>query len=391
MRKPIVLALALALALALPGVSWAAEMQSGETVTIGTSQVIDENLYAAGGMVSLDGEVRGDAHVVGGNLTVTGSVADDLTAAGGSLVLLGPVGGDLRFAGGDITFGSPVGGELVAAGGNITTTPSVTVGGDAVIAGGNVVVKGHYAGDLAVYAGEVRIDGTVEGNLLTKAETVTLASGAVVRGSYLHEGPKEATVEDGATVDGERAYNFRQFERDASKDADRMSWSVFGRAFGAMFLFFVLIKFLAYLLVSLLLTWQLPGISRAVVSRTLGNFGTDLLTGFLIMVVAPFALLLAGMTVVGWAVACIVCTALVLAGMVGAAYSTVSFGALIRKMGARGRKDYPADWKSALLGTVLLTLVMLIPVFGWAVGLLFCLASFGTVVRLAYGALISRR
>ncbi|HCC22345.1 hypothetical protein A2480_03050 [Candidatus Uhrbacteria bacterium RIFOXYC2_FULL_47_19] len=382
----------LAMTLALPVASRAAEMRSGEAVSISVSQIIEENLYAAGGTLSMDGEVRGDAHLLGGNLTVTGPVSEDLTVAGGSLILLGPVGDDVRVAGGSITLGSSVGGELVVAGGQITTTPGLSVVGDTVIAGGSVVIKGVFAGDVTVYAGDVQVDGTIGGGLFTTAESVTLASGAVVKGDFAHEGPKEASVETGAVVDGEQTYTQRDFAAGVPDKTDELIlWESFGKIFGAMFIFFVLVKYLACLLVSLLATWRLPHLSQAVVGRTLKHFGIDLLTGLLISVVAPIVLVLLYVTVVGWLVACIVMAVLALAVLVGGVYSTVSFGALVRRVFSKGKKDFSADWKSSLLGTTLLTLVILIPIVGWLVGLLFFLASFGTVVRLGYEALFRRR
>lgn len=379
----------LAVAMLLPATALAAEMRGGETVSIDGGIVIEENLYIGGGNVTVDGNVLGDAYMGGGNITVSGTVSDDLVVGGGSVILVGPVEGDLRVAGGSVTVGNSVGGEMIAAGGQVSALPSASALGDAFFAGGSVSIKGTYGGNVEVYADDVRIDAVIEGNLVTHAERARLAPGAVIKGAFVHEGPVEAVMETGATVSGPSTFAYKA-SPSGPADGGRVPWEAFTRALGWLFLAFVLVKYLAFVLASVAATLWLTGRSKTMVERTMGNFGTDLLTGFVTLVVAPVAAILAFSSLVGTLVACIAVTALVLAGMIAAVYACVSFGALVRSLAGK-RKTYAADWKSALLGTTLLMLVMAVPVVGWLFGFVFWAANLGSVLRLGYDGLVKHR
>src|SRR2546422_3566749 len=89
---------ALLLFLFLPSLAFAFVPRAGENVAF--SQAIQDDLYIAGGTV-----------------TVTGTVDGDVTAAGGTVTVIGRVSGALLVAGGTVEIGGSLGRSLCAAGG----------------------------------------------------------------------------------------------------------------------------------------------------------------------------------------------------------------------------------------------------------------------------------
>ena len=87
------------LVLLLPSTALAAEPRPGETVVVGPNEVINDDLYAVGGTITVEGTVNGDLGAFGGTITVTG------LAVGGTVVINGPVREDVLVGGGTMTVG----------------------------------------------------------------------------------------------------------------------------------------------------------------------------------------------------------------------------------------------------------------------------------------------
>ena len=110
----------------------------GEDVVIDKKS--DQNIYAAGGRVSVYAPARRDVVIIGGTVTVSDSISGDVLVAGGNFVLKGYAGDDVRCGGGKVLISGNVAGDLLVTGGN------VTVDRDAVLCGTVIVslVAAHW-------------------------------------------------------------------------------------------------------------------------------------------------------------------------------------------------------------------------------------------------------
>jgi hypothetical protein len=115
------------------------------------------NVYLAGGSVRLPTAVDGDFVAAGGSVLVDQAVKGDLTLAGGSINVRAPVGEDVRAAGGDVNIENTINGELFAVAGNITLTEAARVAHAATLYAGNVTLDGKIDGPLKVGAQKVTI------------------------------------------------------------------------------------------------------------------------------------------------------------------------------------------------------------------------------------------
>jgi hypothetical protein len=78
-----------ALGLVLPVSAFAAEVRSGGTVTVGPDEVVNDDLYAFGTNVLVQGIVGGDVIAAGATVSVTGRVTGSVMAAGNSVTVNG--------------------------------------------------------------------------------------------------------------------------------------------------------------------------------------------------------------------------------------------------------------------------------------------------------------
>ena len=90
----------------------------GKEVIVRADEVIEEDLYAFGDTVVIEGTVRGDVMASGREVRLLGTVEGDLTGCGQTYIVDGRVGDDLRIAGMTTVLGhgARIGGDFVTAG-----------------------------------------------------------------------------------------------------------------------------------------------------------------------------------------------------------------------------------------------------------------------------------
>jgi len=126
----------------IPVAALAADLRRGSDVTVGSGETVNDDLYAVGGTITVNGNVNGNVIVAGGTVTIAGAVSRDVMVAGANLTISGHVGGSVRAAGGTLTVTGPVAGDVVIAGGTVDIGSAATNGRDLVVAGGNATAAG---------------------------------------------------------------------------------------------------------------------------------------------------------------------------------------------------------------------------------------------------------
>jgi cytoskeletal protein CcmA (bactofilin family) len=173
--------------------------QVGESV-VKTGR-FEEDLYAAGGSVTVRAEARDDVLVAGGTVVVDGQVGGGVLAAGGQVDVGAKVANDVRAAGGTVRLTGEVGDEAMLAGGNVAMLPGSSVRGRAWLAGGLVEMAGR-VGKLRAAGSKVVVSGEVAGDAELAAERVEIRPTARIHGDLSYASSKEARIDPGARIDG---------------------------------------------------------------------------------------------------------------------------------------------------------------------------------------------
>ncbi|MCS7040406.1 MAG: polymer-forming cytoskeletal protein, partial [Caldilineales bacterium] len=144
-------------------VAWAYDGRSGETVVVGKDEVINDDLFATGATVTVDGTVNGDLIAAAQTVTINGKVTGNVFVAGSAVTVNGEVGHDVFAAGAAVTIGSNsrIGYNAYTAGASVESRAGSRIGGSLYIGAGQSLVSGQISRDLLAGVGRLRLEGTV--------------------------------------------------------------------------------------------------------------------------------------------------------------------------------------------------------------------------------------
>ncbi len=432
MGRRLILLLCVALAAVVMGLvlvppANAADFRGGDRIVIAADQVIDDDLYVAGEEIVIDGTVNGDLYAVGTRVIINGTVQYDVFALAQTVEVNGTVGSDLRAGamsivlgdGAVITRGAQLGGFSVEARpesrvgndvlfGAFQALLAGTIGRDVVAGANGIEIRGSVGGNVRVSVGdqgEVTVSPTVympnmPRNLPNVPAGLTIAPTASIGGEVIYESQVPANVQSGAQVTGPvvqqtpvptRREQARTPTPQEVQQQATQGWIDWG--------FNQARRFVILLALGLLAMWILPKFIQALAgyARTnpVGSLGRGVLmvVGFIVALVAILMLtiLLAivfGLLTLGELAGLILMTGLVSLGVLTFLYGVftsyiapivVSFllGRAILDR-AQGNRE-PNRFVAFLLGLVLISLLALIPVVNFIVGVAIALVALGAL------------
>jgi len=291
---PVSLALLLLAVVSAPGPASALDVRLHRDTHVAADETLDESLVVSGDAVDVDGVVRGDLVAWAERVAVRGRVEGNVYAFARDLEISGEVGGTVHAVGHETRVDGEVRGSLYGAGESLELGPRARVGRDAAQFGEHAILEGRVARDV-VFAGEwLEVRGDVGRNVdVLHADRMSLRDGARVGGdvdAVLHTG--EIATSPGAQVLGET-----RVER-----AEPHRRSHLARYLEPRFYVWVAVQFGAGFALGLLLRALVPPLVGVALPTTRGFFRA-LGLGFAVAVVAPVAIALCALTVIGIPVA----------------------------------------------------------------------------------------
>jgi cytoskeletal protein CcmA (bactofilin family) len=342
----------------------AADIRQGNEVNVAPSESVNDDVYAFGGTINIQGTVSGSVILFGGTTTISGHVSRDVIAVGGTIIVTGQVDGSIRAGGGTITLSSPVGEDVVVGGGTLNVSSGATIGRDLIVGSGTATVAGPVTRRVLAGAGTLTLQSKVGGDVTGQVDHLQLDAGAQIGGNVDYTSNNEVVKASGASVAGTTT-------RHAARNA-----GVGGR--GAVFLDWLrtLIGFFA---LGLLLVLLAPAFSLKTAEILQRSPWASLGIGAAVLVLTPILALIVfivGLLIGGWWIGLLLIAVYLLA--LGLAF-VVSGYFLGRIVSTRlGWSHIHAAWV-LLGGLFVLTVVGLIPVLGGLVGLAAVLFGLGTL------------
>lgn len=254
----------------------AVTLRSSDNVNIPSDVTISDDLYVAGGTVTINGTINGDLIVAGGNVTINGTIRDDAMIAGGTVIMAGDIGQSIRAAGGNISINGEVGEDLVVSGGNVDVSSNSTIGRDVLLSSGSARLSGPVGRGVRGAAGSLIIDTRIGNGVRVNVGDLTLTDQAVINGDLVYTSENTAEIADGAQVTGE----ITRREPPAAEPG------VAGRIFS------FIASFIAAFLFGLLLLLLFPVGTVRVADTVRGSPWISLLIGFALLVVVPVAIII---------------------------------------------------------------------------------------------------
>lgn len=180
--------------------------RSGENIHISNLHNIDDDFYASGNTVRIDGTITGDVCVACYSSIINGEIGGSANLAGRTADHSGRVEGALRFAGERLTINGYVGRSVIAFGSVIEMGQGAVVEQDVMASGGDIRIDGVIKGDVECSANRTHITAQIDGDVLVKGSGKTIvAPPAVIKGNitYVSEKEEALELEQGVTVAGE--------------------------------------------------------------------------------------------------------------------------------------------------------------------------------------------
>jgi cytoskeletal protein CcmA (bactofilin family) len=362
MRLIRVLALVALFLTLTPSPAAAADIRQGQEIAIGATETIEDDLYAFGTTITIDGTIHGDLIAAGNNISVNGTVTGDVIAAGNSIAIRGQVGGSVRAAGNTILLDGKVTDDLLAAGTEVTIQSNGRVGRDAILGATNTTISGQIGRDVQAGSTNVKIDAGVGGNVIATVDRLQLTDRATIGGNLKYTSKTEAQIANASSVKGST-------ERQVPQE---------GRAplvTGPAALVVEWLKGLIGLLIlGILVVFFFPGFSRRAGEALVRSpwltlaIGALMLIGLPILAIVFFAV---GALIGGWWIGFVVIALLVVVLALSIPVAAVGVGGALLRM---TRRPVPVSL-ALLIGLIVLLLVALVPILGGLV--IFCALLFG--------------
>jgi len=347
----------------------AAEFRTGNLVSIGPDEVIDDDLFVAGSDILVAGKVTGDIFAAGRSVKVTGPVGGSVMAAGSEVVISGEVEGSVRAAGQTVTVSGSVGRNVAVAGGVLALEEAARVARDLHAAGNSARVDGDVSGRASIASQAAMIGGKVGQDCYFEGEQLSLTPTAEIAGTLLHRSRQKPEIASGARVLGPIQ---ALAPHEAKPARPRRGWDVL---FALAVFVFGVVGLAAF-----------PRVFTAAANALHTRWWWNLVLGFLALVVPPLAAIIVCITIIGLPIGLL---ALFLwgIGIVAAGVPVGIFGG--RLLTGRGRRVSP--YLALLIGLLALTLLGFVPYLGGIVKFLTVLFGLGVYARAVKGVIAEMR
>jgi cytoskeletal protein CcmA (bactofilin family) len=347
----------------------ATEFRTGNAITIGADEVIDDDLMAAGNSVVIQGKVNGDVLAAGQTVRVTGPVGGSVMAAGQDVIVTGDVDGSARVAGRSVTLGGLVKRNAQAAGQTVVISETADIKKDVHVGGNSFDLDGTVGRLLGIAAQNAAVRGMVGGDLRFEGDALSLGPAAKVGGELAYRSETEPEIAQGATIAG----GVRKLPPRPGGEKKRGGFSLFRFTIRLLMVY-------AFGAVGLAL---LPRIFRAAGNAVAVRPWWNLFLGFLVLVVTPVAVIVAMITVVGIPLGALALIAWVAALL----FSGVPVGAYLGGRLLRSASPYLA----LFVGLLVLALLGLIPYLGFITKLVTLLIGLAVYARATKGLIAEMR
>lgn len=356
-----------AVALLLPAVALGATFTSGNNPTVGSSEIVSDDLYIAGSSVSVTGTIIGDLFSAGQSVLISNQVSQDLFSAGNNVVITANVGDNVKIVGNTVFIQGNVGGDAMI-GGNQITISGGQVGGDLLLGGNSINVEASVRGKARIAGALVYINSTVTGDIIVDATQLKLGPKAVISGNLTYRSPNEMSKDSEAKILGIVSYESKAVRNES-------------RPIKAFISFWLVMKVLMMLILVFLMGTMFRRYSVEAAETAFKSPWAALGKGFVTVIILPVISILLLVTVVGIPLGILGIISIVALSILSCALTPIFIGSLLYRWLTK-KTNFEVNWKTMLIGVAAYIILWFIPFVGGAITSLFSLAAIGTAISL---------
>ncbi len=369
MKKTIVIStLLLSLAIFVPFGVHAAIVKGSPSVYVGRDEVVPDNLYAAGNVITIDGTIKGDLICAGMTVNINGQVEGDIICAGQNININGSASGSVRVAGSIINLNNKVGRNVNAAGGFVNFGSNADVARDVIVGAGNSELRGKINGDLVAGGGNMILDDEIKGSarlwidrnvkgerqpFTAQTSPLTLTDKARINGFLEYTSSDNADIAAGAIIKGETKHNLPE-----KKPADQ-------KALAAIYGWIKLVSLFACLVVGMVIVSVWREETKKIIDQMFDKVGPSLGWGVAVLFLTPILVIVLMITMIGIPLGLILGALWMIAIYVSKIFAAILLGRELVKKFWDKKKDSLIT--AMILGVFALWILCLIPIVGFAV------------------------
>lgn len=417
------LALLLVLVISFAAIGSVKAFEFSEGSDLPASETIDDDLFIAGEIVTVDGTVNGDLFAVGGTVTINGIVNGSLMTSGQTIIINGEIAGSVYSGASAVTLGenAKVGRNMYFGGYSLKIDEGASITRDLAIGGYQAMIDGEIGRNISAGAGALEIGGTIGGDITAEVAGtdegfmpfqffmppdappaaqpgLRISDKAEIGGKVAYTSTNDQSDKIESDPDGGIVFSTPQPDEFVTDTSSETSQESVGLMFGNWFLQQTR-KLITLLAFGALILWLLPGLFNKViqkaVSAPLPSTGWGLLTvllGFAGMLIAAALILAIGiffgvLTLGGlaWSIICVGFTSLGLALTIFVLLISYGSKLVIAFWGGKWLlgKIAPQAAETIIwplvLGVLIYVLLRAIPMLGWVIGVIVTLIGVGAM------------
>lgn len=220
-QKIMSLALLMILALLFNGTASAVDFISEKNVHISNIHTIEDDLFASGSNITIDGEVRGDLFAAGEKIITNGVVENSANIACNSYSQSGEINGALRAVAFEtVDIDGNIGRSAIIASNDCKIGKNSVVEKELHFFGKKINLDGSVLGNVNLQCESVYLTGTIDGNVKIKAKNIYINPPALIKGDLKYTSVTEANIDTkaGVTILGKTTWDLP--DKDAQNDSD---------------------------------------------------------------------------------------------------------------------------------------------------------------------------
>ena len=352
---------------------------SGNAISLEKDQVVNEDYFAAGGTVIVDGTVNGDAYVAGGTVVINGTVNGDILATGGNISINGKITGNVRVAGGQIAISGDIGRNVTTAGGSVTIQHPARIVGSVTAASGNLSLLAPIGRGVTMAGNQITIDSPVGGNVTGAAEQLDVLRNASIAGRLTYWSNTQAHIANFTVRDGVTNHHTNW---NTQKPAQPANPTAVADVFVGFGIIWAIVSLATSFIIGLILLYFVPVYTKDIYITLTTKPLVSLGIGFLTVILMPIAFVVLLVTIIGIPLAFILLISFILFVLLNGIFIAYAIG----------KKLLPQRNALALLiGLIITGIISIIPIIGWIWNAIALFIGMGAIVMVEKQLYVSLR
>jgi len=176
--------------------------RNGDDVTIAAEEVIDNDLYAAGETIVINGLINGDLWVAGRTVVINGAIKGSILAVAETITMTGRSDHTIRLACRNLDFSGHTDGDLMVMAAEMNISDTGQIMGDLLFVSGKSTVNGPVGSNMIGAGSDVLLKNHVIGNVKLRVKRLVLSPSADIAGSLFYSSENKADIPSGARILG---------------------------------------------------------------------------------------------------------------------------------------------------------------------------------------------